>query len=58
LVLFEQQVDKLYKQNQLENKLAETKFAKAQVEMMHEKELLLRVKIMQILKYDIYNIGF
>jgi len=43
IILFEQHVDKLVKQNQLEGKLAETKFAKAQVEMMHEKELLLRV---------------
>lgn len=33
------------KQNQLEEKLSETKLAKAQVEMMHEKELLLRVRI-------------
>jgi hypothetical protein len=43
VILLEQHVDKLVKQNQLEGKLAETKFAKAQIEMMHEKELLLRV---------------
>ncbi|XP_065337809.1 beta-taxilin [Cloeon dipterum] len=38
----ELQVEKLMKQNQLETKLSETKLAKVQVELMQEKELLLR----------------
>jgi chromosome segregation ATPase len=37
-----QQVEKLFKANQLESKLSETKIAKAKIEMIEEKELLLR----------------
>ncbi|XP_059469496.1 beta-taxilin [Neocloeon triangulifer] len=40
--LRESQVEKLMKQSQLEGKLSETKLAKVQVELMQEKELLLR----------------
>jgi uncharacterized membrane protein YqjE len=58
--VLDQHVDKLVKQNQLEGKLAETKFAKAQVEMMHEKELLLRVMFMIIyyLPFKIFHLIF